>query len=180
MKIMSSGRIELDKRVVYGIYAFTAVVYGLVILLHELPEVAYKPSFVSYLPALNAVINGTCFMLLIGALVAIKKKLIKLHKQLNTTAMVLSVLFLLSYVLNHYFSGDTVYGGNMTGLYYFILISHILLAGISLPFILLAYYKAYAGDMEGHRKMVKFTYPMWVYVTFTGVLVFMFLAPYYA
>ena len=177
---MATGNIQLDKRIIYGIYAFTAVVYALVIILHELPQASFVPSFVQYLPALNAIINGTCFILLVLALIAIKQKKVTLHKSLNSTAMVLSVLFLLSYVTNHYFSGDTSYGGNMKGIFYFILITHILLAGISLPFILLAYYKAYAGDLMGHRKLVKFTYPMWVYVTFTGVLVYLFLAPYYS
>lgn len=176
---MSNNAVHLDKRIIYGIYAFTAVVYGLVILLHELPEASFRPGFIDYLPALNATINGTCFLLLIASLAAIKARMIPLHQRLNTTAMVLSVVFLLSYVLNHYFSGDTVYGGDMKGLYYFVLISHILLAAISLPFILMAYYKAFAGDIQGHRKLVKFTYPMWVYVTFTGVLVYLFLAPYY-
>jgi putative membrane protein len=176
---MSNNAVHLDKRIIYGIYVFTAVVYALVILLHELPEASFRPGFIDYLPALNATINGTCFLLLVASLVAIKTRMIPLHKLLNTTAMVLSVVFLLSYVLNHYFSGDTVYGGDMKGLYYFVLISHILLAAISLPFILMAYYKAFAGDIQGHRKLVKFTYPMWVYVTFTGVLVYLFLAPYY-
>jgi len=177
---MSTGKVNLDKRIIYGIYAFTAVVYALVIILHELPQASFVPSFVQYLPALNAFINGTCFVLLIAALIAIKQKNVNLHKALNSTAMILSVVFLLSYVTNHYFSGDTHYGGDMKGIFYFILITHIVLAGVSLPFILLAYYKAYAGDLIGHRKMVKFTYPMWVYVTFTGVLVYLFLAPYYS
>ncbi len=176
---MSTQGVKLDKRVVYGIYAFTAVVYALVIILHEMPQASFVPGFVQYLPLLNAIINGTCFLLLVGALVAIKQKNVSLHKTLNSTAMVLSVVFLLSYVLNHFFSGDTIYGGEQKGVFYFILFTHIVLAGLSLPFILLAYYKAYAGDLMGHRKMVKYTYPMWVYVTFTGVLVYAFLAPYY-
>ncbi len=176
---MSNNVVYLDKRIVYGIYAFTAVVYGLVILLHELPEAAFRPAFIDFLPALNAIINGTCFLLLIASLIAIKSRMIGLHQRLNTAAMILSVVFLLSYVTNHYFSGDTIYGGDLNALYYFVLISHILLAAISLPFILMAYYKAYAGDLNGHRKLVRFTYPMWVYVTFTGVLVYLFLAPYY-
>lgn len=176
---MSAEEVQLDKRVVYGIYGFTAVVYILVIILHEMPQASFVPNFVQYLPLLNAIINGTCFLLLVGALIAIKQKNIALHKTLNSTAMVLSVVFLLSYVLNHFFSGDTLYGGDQKGLFFFILFTHIVLAGVSLPFILLAYYKAYAGDLLGHRRMVKFTYPMWVYVTFTGVLVYAFLAPYY-
>jgi putative membrane protein len=168
-----------NKNVVYAIWAFTGVVYVLVIVLHELPQAEWQPGFVQHLSLLNATINGTCFALLIASLIAIKQKNIVLHKALNTSAMALSVVFLLSYVVNHYFSGDTSYGGDFKALYVFTLISHIALAGISLPFILLAYYYGYIGDINKHRKMVKFTYPMWVYVTFTGVMVYLFLAPYY-
>lgn len=173
------AKIQADKRVIYGIWIFTAVVYALVIILHELPQADSVPGFVKFLPALNALFNGTCFFLLIGSLMAIKNKMVSTHQKLNTAAMVISVLFLLSYVLNHYFSGDTSYGGDMKGLFYFILVTHILLAGISLPFILLAYYRGYIGDVAKHKKLVRFTYPLWLYVTFTGVLVYIFLSPYY-
>ena len=161
------------------IYAFTVVVFGLVISLHYLPEASFIPSFVQYLTLINAIINGTCFLLLVGALVAVKQKNIELHKKLNTSAMVLSLVFLLSYVTNHYFSGNADYGGDMKGLYYFILITHIVLAAVSLPFILLAYMRGLTGSITKHKKLVRFTYPIWLYVTFTGVLVYLFLAPYY-
>ena len=168
-----------NKNIVRGIWAFTAVVYILVIVLHELPGSEQTPAFVDYLSGLNAVINGTCFLLLIGALIAVKSKNISLHKKLNTAAMLLSVVFLLSYVTNHYFSGDTHYGGSYPELFYTILVSHIALAGISLPFILLAYYRGLIGAVEHHKKIVRFVFPVWLYVTFSGVLVYIFLAPYY-
>jgi putative membrane protein len=82
-------------------------------------------------------------------------------------------------VFYHLFADETKYGGDFLGIYYFILVTHIILAGVSLPFILLAYYRGFIGDIAKHRKMVKFVYPIWLYVTFTGVLVFLFLAPYY-
>ena len=169
----------VDKRITRFIWVFTAIVFALVIVLHELPKMDGEPSWVAFLPKLNAYINGTVFILLIASLAAIKQKKISLHKKLNTTAMVLSVLFLLSYVLNHYFSGDTKYGGDMTGLYYFVLISHVLLAGISLPMILFSYYYGYLNLVHKHKNLVRFTYPIWVYVAFTGVLIYLFLAPYY-
>lgn len=168
-----------DKRIVWGIYVFTAIVFALVVLLHELPKADSVPSFAYFLPKLNAFINGTCFLLLIVSLIAIKNKKVALHQKLNTTAMVLSVVFLLSYVLYHYFTEDTKYGGDYKGFYYFILATHIILAAVSLPFILLAYYRGFLGDIKKHRRLVKITYPMWVYVTFTGVMVYLFLAPYY-
>jgi putative membrane protein len=169
----------VDKRITRFIWVFTAIVFALVIILHELPKMEYQPSWVTFLPKLNAMINGSVFVLLITSLLAIKQKKISLHKKLNTTAMVLSVLFLLSYVLNHYFSGDTKYGGDMTGLYYFVLISHVLLAGISLPMILFSYYYGYLNLVNKHKNLVRFTYPIWVYVAFTGVLIYLFLSPYY-
>ncbi len=168
-----------NKAIIYSIYAFTAVVFGLVIILHELPSPGNAPSFIGIFPMLNAFINGTCFLVLITSLIAIKNKKVKLHQYLNTSAMLLSVLFLLSYVFYHLFADETKYGGDFLGIYYFILVTHIILAGVSLPFILLAYYRGFIGDIAKHRKMVKFVYPIWLYVAFTGVLVFLFLAPYY-
>ena len=170
---------KVDKRITRFIWVFTAIVFGLVIVLHELPKMEVQPSFVSFLPKLNACINGTVFILLLSTLWAIKNKNISLHKKLNTAAMILSVLFLLFYVINHYFSGDTIYGGEMKGLYYFVLLSHILLAGLSLPMILFSYYYGYLDLVHKHKKLVRFTYPIWLYVAFTGVLIYLFLSPYY-
>ncbi len=93
--------------------------------------------------------------------------------------MFLSLIFLLNYVLYHSLSGDTAYGGENKSLYYFILLSHIFLAGISLPMILFSWLRGFYGDVAGHKKLVRFTYPIWLYVTLTGVLVYLFLSPYY-
>lgn len=162
-----------------GIIIFTILVYCLVIALHEIPFNIDTPDFAYYLPPFHAFLNGSTFMCLIFALVAIKKKNVKLHKSLNSTAMLLSLVFLLSYVLYHTLAGSTSYGGEYTGVYYFVLATHIILAGLSLPFILFAYYRGFIGDNEKHKKIVKFTYPIWLYVAFTGVVVYLFLAPYY-
>lgn len=169
----------VDKRVTRSIWAFTAVVFALVIILHELPKMDSAPSFVYFLPKLNALINGTVFVLLISTLFAIKMGKVQLHKKINTAAMILSVLFLLSYVTSHYFAGDTVYGGDLKSVYYFVLLTHILLAGISLPMILFSYYYGYLNVVNKHKKLVRFTYPIWLYVAFTGVLIYLFLSPYY-
>ncbi len=172
--------IQANKKIEYGIWAFTIVVFLLVVILHELPKGSNDIAFLKALPKVNAFINGTCFVLLISSLIAIKQKKISLHQKLNTTAMFLSVLFLLSYVANHTFNPDTKYGGEYSGIYKFILATHIILAAVSLPMILFAYYRAWTGNIEGHRKLVKTTYPIWLYVTLTGVLVYLFLAPYYS
>ena len=156
------------------------MVYALVIILHELPQASHVPTWMRQAPLFHAILNGSCAVLLVGSLAAIKRKNIQLHQRLNTTAMVLSVVFLLSYVLFHYFKGDTIYGGDYTRLYYFVLLSHILLAALSLPFILLAYYYGLSGTINKHKRIVRFTYPVWMYVCITGVIVYLFLAPYYA
>lgn len=169
-----------NKNIIWGIYIFTAAVYALVIILHELPGATSAPAFTAFQPLLHASLNGACFVLLILSLMAIKNKNVNLHKRLNSLAMLLSLVFLLSYVVYHYFAGDTEYLGDYKGIYYFVLLTHILLAGFSLPFILLAYYHGFIKNLDKHRKLVKFVYPVWLYVTFTGVLVYVFLAPYYA
>jgi len=169
----------VNKKVVRLIWLFTATVFALVIILHELPRAETYPAFIGKLSLVNATINGTTFILLLFSLWAIKNKKVELHKKINTTAVILSVVFLISYLVNHYFIGDTAYGGGYKGLYLFILISHILLAGISLPFILLSYYFGYLGIVHRHKKLVRFTYPVWLYIALTGVLIYLFLAPYY-
>lgn len=162
-----------------GIVIFTILVYGVVIVLHEKEFDIEAPSFTLYQPLLHAILNGSTFLVLLFALFAIKQKKVELHKKLTSLGMLLSLVFLLSYVLYHTLAGSTTYGGDYSGLYYFILATHIILAGLSLPFILFAYYRGFIGDYTKHKKIVKFTYPVWLYVALTGVVVFLFLAPYY-
>lgn len=168
-----------DKLIIPGIWIFTTVVYALVMALHYIPKIEDAPDFTSQLPLLHAFLNGACFVLLILSLLAIKRKNISVHQKCNTIAMIFSVVFLLSYVLYHATNNDTEYAGDSEALYYFILITHIVLAGLSLPAILLAYYRGLIGDIEKHKKIVRFTYPVWLYVALTGVLVYVFLQPYY-
>jgi putative membrane protein len=162
-----------------AIVVFTIVVYGLVMVLHEIDFNIETPSFAYYLPKFHAFLNGSTFVALIMALVFIKKGDVKSHKKMTTTAMLLSVVFLLSYVVYHTLAKSTPYGGEYETLYYSILVSHIILAGLSLPFILFAYYRGFIGDKIKHKKLVRFTFPIWLYVALTGVLVYLFLAPYY-
>jgi len=172
--------IKEDKRIVWAIWIFTAVVFGLVIVLHELPQADGMPEWMRSAPKFHAILNGSCALLLVGSLLAIKSKQIGMHKRLNTLAMLSSLVFLLSYVTYNYFAGNTSYGGEHNGLYLFVLLSHILLAGLSLPFILLSYYRGLTGTIDKHKRLVRFTYPVWLYVCITGVMVYLFLAPYYA
>lgn len=169
------------KGIKIGIWAFTAIVFILVTLMgwKGFPRPETPPSFTKALPTLNALLNISVFITLIGSLIMIKKKKVTLHMRLNTFAMILSVFFLLSYVLYHITNQETSYGGEMKVLYYVILSSHIILSGASLPFILFSYYKAFIGNIEGHKKIVKWAYPVWLYVAITGPIVYYMLSPYY-
>lgn len=133
------------------------------------------------LPLLNATLNGSAFFLLLAALMAIKRKNINLHKRLTTLAVLLSALFLVSYVIFHFTTPPTAYEGEgfIRPLYYFILVTHIVLSAVIVPLALLAYTHGYAGRYDKHRKIVKWAYPLWLYVTSTGVIVYLMISPFY-
>ena len=137
---------------------------------------------VHYLALFNAVVNGTVSVLLVWALVAIKNKQYVMHKNLMMAAIVLSFLFLLSYIAHHLLANETPYGGAHDAkffIYLFILITHIVLAAVILPFILFTAYRSLTGEYEKHKKLAKYTWPLWFYVSVTGVLVFWLISPYY-
>ena len=123
-----------DNIVLYFIWGITFLVYAIVIVLHYLPQANNIPYFAKYLPMLNACLNGSAFVFLILAYFFIKKKKILIHKRCTLTACVLSIIFLLSYVLYHYLCGDSSYGGKYRSLFSFILISHILIVLYSRDF----------------------------------------------
>jgi putative membrane protein len=145
--------------------------------------------------AFNAVINSFVAILLVLALIAVKSKKYVLHKRIMLTAIILSVLFLISYVCHHLLSGETKFGdlnhdgivsldektlaGSLRYVYYFILLTHIPLAGIILPFILFTGYRALSGDYEKHKKLARITWPIWFYVAISGVAVYLLISPYY-
>lgn len=133
----------------------------------------------SFLPPIYATINGFTAVLLIGALVAIKSKNIKLHKLLIHICLVLSLLFLVAYVAYHITSESTAYEGVYTSLYYPILISHIVLSIVVIPIVLFTYLFAYQGDFERHKKWTRVAFPIWLYVAITGVIVYLMISPYY-
>lgn len=144
---------------------------------------------------INAIFNSAVAILLIAGLLTAKRKQYELHKKIMLLAMVLSVLFLLSYIAHHLFAGETAYGetdgvkglsatelaatGNMRNYYLVILLTHIPLAGLVLPFILFAAYRALTGDYEKHKKLVRFVWPVWFYVAITGVIIYYMIEPYY-
>jgi putative membrane protein len=136
----------------------------------------------TFLPPIYATINGITAVLLIFAVVAIKRGNRKLHERLNTVAIICSVLFLVMYVAYHMTSDSTVFGGEGTVkyIYYFILISHILLSIVVIPFVLFTYMRAKLGNFSSHKRIAKITFPLWLYVAITGVVVYIMISPYYA
>tara|TARA_R110002126_G_scaffold112196_2_gene250370 strand:- start:1251 stop:1784 length:534 start_codon:yes stop_codon:yes gene_type:complete len=136
----------------------------------------------SFLPPIYATINGVTALLLLVAVWAIKNKKEKLHQQLMTTNIALSLLFLVMYIAYHMTSDSTSFGGEgvIRYVYYFILITHIALSIALIPLVLRTYAMAYLKKFEKHRALAKYTFPVWLYVAVTGVVVYLMISPYYA
>ena len=132
-----------------------------------------------FLPPIYAGINGLTAIVLVSALVAIKNKKQELHRALIRFALLLSLLFLACYVAYHMTSDSTAYLGSMKPVYYFILISHILLSIVVIPIVLFTYLFAWEGNFEKHKKWTRFAWPIWMYVAVTGVVVYWMISPYY-
>ena len=165
------------------VMALTAVVLIAVFVLNKkiLPVPAEIPLWVYKLPALNAILNGTCSALLVFSFMMIKKKNIEAHKKINISAFFLSALFFVSYITYHWMAQETHYPEDspIRPLYLFILASHIILAAIVLPLVLLSFHKGLTMQVEKHRKLVRYTFPIWLYVTVTGVIVYLMISPFY-
>lgn len=135
----------------------------------------------TFLPPIYASINGLTAVLLVAAVVSIKNGNRKLHETLIKICIGLSLLFLVMYILYHMTSDSTPYGGegSIRYVYFFILITHILLSIIIIPFVLFTFVRAWSGDFVRHKKLAKITFPLWLYVAVTGVVVYLMIAPYY-
>jgi putative membrane protein len=136
----------------------------------------------SFLPPIYATINGVTAVLLIAALWAIKNGKRSLHNTLMNVAIACSLAFLVMYVAYHMTSDSTPYGGEgiMRGVYFFILISHIVLSIVVIPFVLHTYLRGFLGAYQEHKKLARYTFPIWLYVAVTGVVVYLMISPYYA
>ena len=147
----------------------------------NLKKLGFDVEPLMFLPPIYATINGLTAVLLIAAVVAIKKGNKKLHEQLNTLAIVCSALFLLMYIAYHMTSESTTFGGEgvIKYIYYFILITHILLSIAVIPFVLITFLRARLGKFVEHKKIAKTTFPLWLYVAVTGVIVYLMISPYY-
>ncbi|MDA7743298.1 DUF420 domain-containing protein [Flavobacteriales bacterium] len=176
---------ENERNIKRFIWTMAVVIPAAVALLFLIPPVENLSDEVKaslyVLPKLNAIFNGTAFLCLIGAFVAIKNKNIKVHRAFTTTALILSMLFLVSYVAFHLTTESTKFGGEgwIRTVYFVILISHILLSTGIIPLVLFTYVRGLGMQVEKHRKIAKITWPIWLYVTATGVIVYLMISPYY-
>lgn len=164
------------------IWILTLGINGLIILAFFLPgKETFKTWDFSFLPLLNAVLNGSTFVFLFAALAAIRQKNIKLHRSFIWGAFLCTSLFLLSYLLYHFTTPSTKFGGSgmIKYVYFFILISHIFLAIITVPLALISIGRGLNMEISLHKKITRWTMPIWLYVSSTGVIVYVLISPYY-
>lgn len=184
-----------DRKAYWLIGIFSVVVFTVVVLLGKI-QLDVQPGFdVHIFATANAFINATIAVLLVAALWAVKTGQYKLHKQLMLAALVLSVVFLVSYIAHHLLAGEAKFGdsnhdgivsdvelqavGSTRLIYFIILITHIFLAAIILPFILFTAYRALTAEYAVHKKLAKITWPLWLYVAITGPIVYWMIHPFY-
>lgn len=147
----------------------------------NLRELGFDVEPLTFLPPIYASINGLTAILLIAAVISIKNGNKKLHELLNTIAIACSLAFLLMYIAYHMTSDSTQFGGEgaIKYIYYFILLTHIILSVVVIPFVLTTFMRAKLGNFPQHKKIAKVTFPLWLYVAITGVVVYIMISPYY-
>jgi len=177
------------------IWVVSIVVFVAVAVLSKVKLLLNLPFNVHVFATFNAIVNSIVAVLLVAGLITAKSGKYAVHKKIMLTAIVLSVLFLVSYIAHHLLAGETKYGdidhdgflsmgekaqaGSMRIVYYVLLITHIPLAAIILPFILFTAYRALIGEYDKHRKLVRITWPIWFFVAVSGVVVYLMISPYY-
>ncbi len=173
----------LEKKYNKFIIAVSIVIPVVVAILFgvKLKDFGFNVEPLSFLPPIYATTNGITAVVLVWAVLAIKKGNQKLHERLMTFAIALSVAFLVMYVAYHMTSDSTKYGGEgaLRYVYFFILVTHILLSIAIIPLVLITYVRALAKRFDRHRKIAKITFPLWLYVAVTGVVVYLMISPYY-
>jgi len=188
--------VKNDKRAKIFIWTVSIIVFSVITILARVKldvNLGFDPHLFA---ATNAVLNSCVTVLLIVGLLAVRRKNYVLHRNIMVAAIILSLLFLVSYICHHLFTGDTKYGdidnngivsvdektlaGSVRMVYYFILLTHIPLAGIILPFILFTAYRSLTGEYEKHKKLARITWPVWLYVAISGVIVYLMISKYYS
>ena len=185
-----------DKQAKLLIGVFSVVVFVAVSFLTKFTITVELPFDKHIFALANAIINAAVAVLLVAALVAVKQKKYTAHKNIMLTALLLSVLFLVSYIAHHLLAGETKFGdtdhdglvsiaeqavvGNLRAFYFILLFTHIILAATSLPFILFTAYRGLTSEFEDHKKIARRIWPIWFYVAVTGPLVYLMISPYYS
>lgn len=174
---------ELEQKYTKWIWILSITIPVVVAILFgvNLQKLGYDVQPLSFLPPIYATINGITVVLLVWAVAAIKKGNKALHERLIKLCIACSVAFLAMYVAYHMTSIETKYGGEgfIRYVYFFILITHILLSIIIIPFVLITFVRGISGSYQRHKKLARITYPMWLYVAVTGVIVYVMISPYY-
>jgi putative membrane protein len=184
-----------DRKAHWLIWIFSSIVFLAVTVLDRITldiHLGFDPHIFA---KLSALVNSLVAVLLVVALVFVKQRKLELHKNTMLFTMMLSVLFLVFYIAHHLFTGETKYGdinhdgllsddekglaGALRYVYYFIISTHIVLAGIVMPFVLYSAYRGLTAEYAQHKKLVRFTFPIWLYVAVTGVLVYIMISPFY-
>jgi putative membrane protein len=184
-----------DKKAHILIWIFSAIVFLAVTILDKITldvNLGFNPHIFAML---SAGVNSIVSVLLVVGLLFVKQKKYQLHKNTMMFTMALSVLFLVFYIAHHLFTGETKYGdinhdgllsddeislaGKMRYVYYVIISTHVILAGIVMPFVLYSAYRGLTGEFSLHKKLVRYTFPIWLYVAVTGVIVYLMISPYY-
>ena len=188
-------REELSKKLGIAAWVLTAAVLGLVTLMRRVKIPLPEGFDFSFLPPFHAAVNAVAAVVLVVALIAVLKGRIGLHRKMIMTAMGLSVLFLLSYVAYHFTSNEVKFGdanldgtvdpaelakvGGLRTIYLILLASHIVLAAVSLPFILFTFIAGWTNRFSAHKRLAKWVFPVWLYVAVTGPVCYLMLRPYY-
>jgi putative membrane protein len=175
----SNANIALEKKLNRVAYAVSFVVLLLVGMMRRV-KFDLGIDF-SFLPPIHSSLNALCAVFLLIALYFIKQRNVDMHRKMIYAAMTCSALFLISYVLYHFTTPETRYGGEgiMRTVYFTLLITHVVLAAAILPFILLTFTRAYTMQFERHKKMARWVFPLWLYVAITGPICYLMLKPYY-
>lgn len=171
-----------DRVMVPAIVGVSILVPVLVLVLMYLPErFNFTGVEMGTFPFFHAVLNFCTALLLVAGYFSMRMKELKWHRNLMITAFFLSAIFLVSYVISKISNDPVPYGGEglLRPIYFFVLITHILLSAIIVPLVLFTMYRGLTGEVEKHRKIARYTFPVWLYVAVTGVLVYVFMAPYY-
>ena len=184
-----------DKKAYWLIGIFSVIVFAVVVSLGQINLKISVGFDVHIFAKINAVLNSFVAVLLITALMAVKNGQYTLHKKMMLAAMVLSILFLVSYITHHLLAGDSKFGdinhdgllsddeklqaGSMRIVYYLLLVTHIILASLILPIILFTAYRGLTGEYAAHKRLAKYTWPLWLYVAVTGPVVYLMIRPFY-